>query len=1059
MKLKVGHYIQLAVIAILVTVMIVANSILLEPTLAQNITGLLCPPIVNEEELAASRAEGQELSKDIVVEGSVLVKNNGVLPLDRDDHSKVNVFGHASIDWVIGGSGSGQVVPENNKAAENVDFLKALTLYDVVYNPELPAMYRNFAAPVGDIGSIGAVYDQFYRLFEPNINNASYYSASFKSSLEAYSQTAFVVIGRHAGETEDPTRIQYKAGPGASNDPNRHYLEISTEEEGLLKYVGEKFETVVVIVNSTNAMELDFVDTIPGIDACLVVGATGTRGATAIPYLLYGVDDEGNQVSPSGRFADTYAYEMSSNVNYLRTSKEGIGYYTGASDVYPTGYTCNAGYKDGSDKRTAPAFIDYIEGVYLGYKWYETADVEGVWNGMTRKVYDNTGAQITKTGYDSVVQYPFGFGLSYTTFDWKVVAVSHQAGSNIDEKQQIKIDVEVTNTGDYYGQEVVQAYVTVPYNKANHKIEKPHVSLVGLTKTRSLAPGTSQVVSITIDTFEFASYDMYGALNSSHKGYVMEQGEYLVKLMNNSHVVNNVKFFNNDSKEEGIIAYNVNSNIYIKNDPVSGKPITNKFTGTDTVEGVSLDGKDSSQNIGFISRANFPNPANIARVANREMKSNVKQYNQYSKATANAWDTASKDVFGQNVRTAAVSWGKSSSDWTYDGKNYASSGGKVYANNQVTELGLLLGSDYDNPLWDKLLDQITLAEATTVVYSGSFGNAAIGSVGKPKLADFDGPNQVRSFNAGTKRGTGFPCATVVAQTFNPSLAYSFGINFGKEMSSSSLAMDGVYGFGANLHRSAWGGRNYEYFSECPYLSAVMLTQEMKGIMNTGHYGYLKHLVLYETEHDRDSMYTWCNEQALREIYLKPFRMCIQKGGCVGIMTSYNRIGNVWTGGSEALITGVIRNEMGFKGSIVTDYVDGWGQKYMAIENAVRAGGDILLGGKTEDLRTGFNASPRIQQQVKQVCKHVLYAFLNARYTNSVYNEADDAEKIVVGAVIQPWEWWKTVLLDLNVLVYSGCAFWLYFVIRSAFLKPWFDGTKVAVAGGGTKDTQTQGGDE
>ena len=282
MKLKFGHVLQLATVAVLVTALTVGNSIVLEPTLAQNITGLqalfeetlgFSTAGGNDETINASRAEGQELSKDIVKEGSVLVKNNGVLPLDYSANQAVNVFGHAAIDWVYGGSGSGQVVPENNNKDENIDFLEALELYDVEYNNELITMYNRFAAPVGDIGSIGTFYDAFYKLAEPSVSDSKYYTPSLLQNAESFSETAFVVIGRHAGETEDPTRIQYKTNANEKRDASRHYLEISTEEEALLKYVGENYENVIVIVNSTNAMELDFVDTIPGIDACLVVGA------------------------------------------------------------------------------------------------------------------------------------------------------------------------------------------------------------------------------------------------------------------------------------------------------------------------------------------------------------------------------------------------------------------------------------------------------------------------------------------------------------------------------------------------------------------------------------------------------------------------------------------------------------------------------------------------------------------------------------------------------------------------------------------------------------------
>ena len=1029
--MKVRQIVQLVLIVILVAALVVGNVIVWEPQMASNITGLQAyfeevlnfhPFAANSNTINEARKGGQELSEQIIKEGSVLVKNNGVLPLSSDAVSQVNVFGHASIDWVYGGSGSGQVLPENNNPAENIDFLKALELYGVSYNQGLISMYRKFAAPFGDIGSINNNYDAFYRLAEPRISDTNYYTTALLNDAKNYSSTAFVVIGRHAGETEDPTRVQYKVNANPSVDTSRHYLEISTEEEEMLKYVGANYENVIVIINSTNAMELDFVDTIPGIDACLVVGATGTQAAKAIPSVLWG------EVSPSGRFTDTYAYDMASNINFKRTSAAGIGHYTGASDVYPTGAGSNAG----GTRREAPAFIDYIEGVYLGYKWYETADAEGIWDTYSREILDENDNKITVTGYESVVQYPFGFGLSYTSFEWTVESLSLANGSEINRESEITITLSVSNVGSVAGQDVIEVYLTPEYKRG--EIEKAHVNLVAFAKTGTINPGEKQTLTISVDVEDLACYDAYDLNHNGNKGYELDAGSYQLKLMTDSHNVKTVNFTGGATGAPGIITYNVSQTINFLVDNVTGNPVTNKFTGADAIDGVSIDGSDSGQNIGFISRANFPDPYAIADVENREMADNVKEHNEYSKEAASNWDNAETDIFGNPVNNASVEWGKSAGRVEYDGIVYNERGNAlVYANGKVTELGLLLGSDYNHPLWDVVLSQITFSEAIELIHAGNFGNAALPSVGKPKLTDHDGPSQVRSFNAGAQRGTGFPCTTVLGQTWNQSLAYSFGINYGKEMGVQGIAMDGTYGFGANLHRSAWGGRNYEYFSEDGFLAGTMLAEQVRGLTNTGKYCYLKHLVLYETEHERDSMYTWCTEQALREIYLKPFKKAIQDGGCVGIMSSYNRIGNVWTGGSEALIQGVIRDELGFCGTVVTDYVDSWSVEYMSIEDAVRAGGDINLGMRTNVLDTGFDATNRIQNQAKEVCHHVLYMFLSPIAANAEYNESDDVEQITVGSVIEPWEWWKLAVIDLDIIVGVICLYWLYFILRRIFI--------------------------
>ena len=1029
--MKIRQAVQLVVIAILVTALVIGNVIVFEPQMASNITGLQAmfeevlnfhPFAANSNTINEARKGGQELSEQIIKEGSVLVKNNGVLPLDAGEVSQVNVFGHAAIDWVYGGSGSGQVLPENNNPAENIDFLKALELYGVSYNQSIISMYRKFAAPFGDIGSINNNYDAFYRLAEPSISDTNYYTSSLLTEAKNYSSTVFVVIGRHAGETEDPTRVQYKVGAGSAMDTSRHYLEISTEEEEMLKYVGANYENVIVIVNSTNTMELDFVDTIPGIDACLVVGATGTQAAKAIPAILWG------EVSPSGRFTDTYPYDMASNINFKRTSAAGIGHYTGAEDMYPTGAGSNAG----GTRRDAPAFIDYIEGVYLGYKWFETADAEGIWANYSREILDENDSKITVNGYESVVQYPFGYGLSYTTFEWTVEALSIPEGSEINRESEISITLSVHNVGSVAGQDVIEIYLTPEYKRG--EIEKAHVNLVAFAKTGTINPGEQQTLTVTVDVEDLACYDAYDLNNNGNKGYELDAGSYQLKLMTDSHNVKTVDFTGGATDVEGIITYNVSQTINFLVDSFTQNPVTNKFTGEDAIDGVSLDGSDSNQNIGFISRAAFPDPYEIADVANREMADNVKEFNEYSKEQAEEWDNATTNIFGNPVHTEEVLWNQTAGVLEYDGVRYTTSVGsdgkaKVYMNGKPTELGLLLGSDYNHPLWDVVLSQISLSEAIELIHAGNFGNAAIPSVGKPKLTDHDGPSQVRSFNAGAQRGTGFPCSTVLGQTWNKSLAYSFGINYGKEMGVQGIAMDGTYGFGANLHRSPWGGRNYEYFSEDGFLAGTMLAEQVRGLTNTGKYCYLKHLVLYETEHERDSMYTWCTEQALREIYLKPFKKAIQDGGCVGIMSSYNRIGNVWTGGSEALIQGVIRDELGFSGTVVTDYVDGWSVKFMSIEDAVRAGGDINLGQRTNVLDTGFDASNRIQNQAKEVCHHVLYMFLSPLHANAEYNENDDVEQITVGAVIEPWQWWRLAVVDLDIIVGVACAYWLYFIIR------------------------------
>ena len=980
---------------------------------ADSLTGILCPPVVDEEALNATRETGQALSAQIVREGAVLVKNDNVLPLSYTESPQVNVFGRTSTDWVNGGSGSGQVVPEDNDASTNIDLLRALDEYGIKYNESLTDMYTDFLSPVGDQGSIGTFYNVFYRLGEPSIDDAEFYTPALLSEAEAYSDTALVVISRRAGETEDPTRVQYKFN--APTDSSRHYLEISEEEEGLLRYVGETYEKVVVIINSTNTMELGFLDTIPGLDACLVVGGTGTRGAVGIPPLLYG------EYSPSGRLADTYAYDMTTNINYNFSGFEGVGHYTNGSELYPTNEWSNAGVST----RSAPAYVDYVEGIYVGYKWYETADAEGLWNGVS----NDWGS-----GYDGVVQYPFGYGMSYCDFDWAIQSVSPRAGSVITEDTEITIEVRVTNNGDMPAMDVVELYVTPPYTDGG--IEKAHVNLVAIAKTGEIAAGGSQVVTLTAKARDFASYDCYDRNGNGEAVWELDAGEYVLSVRTDAHTVKTADFDGGAQNAPATISYETDDTIVMSVDPYSGAEVSNKFTGDDAADGASLDGSDSDANIPFISRSDFP--VTLDKPADRAMTDNIKKLNLYTKADADAWDDvgtedgAKTDVFGNEISASGGVNGPYTFTRGGETKTFSfgeNNGLSIYENGAVTELGFALGADYDDPQWDDLLDQITVSEATSPVSSGSFANGAVESIGKPKLSDYDGPAQCRSFNAGNTRGTGFPNATVIAQTWNTAVAYDFGLNYAREM--DALGVNGVYGFGCNMHRSPFAGRNYEYYSEDAYLSAIMLTNAVRALKNGGKYTYLKHFAVQEVETERDSLYTWLTEQSLREIYLKPFYMAIQEGGCVGLMSSYNRIGHVWTGGSEALLTGILRDEWGFNGAVVTDYADV--DKYMNLDQALRAGGDLGLGvSLNSSFSVDYNGgSPRIKYQLREAVHHVTYMWLSAQYANSVYNEnADVGQQITVASVRESWVWWIPALIDLDLFVLIACGFGTFFLLTA-----------------------------
>lgn len=977
MKNNVSKIISFVGLLLVAIIMIISNIVLFEPNVSQTITNLLCPTVVDYETLKQNREQGKALSFQIALEGSVLLKNeNNILPLSNDINN-VNVFGYSSIDWVYSGSGSGKV---QRKEKKYEDFLSSLTNYGINYNTELINMYYKYSLPRGNIDSISLNSENFYQLIEPDIDDKNYYTEEILSNAKEYSSTAFVVISRRAGETEDPTRIQYKYK--LENDENRHYLQISTEEEKLLKYVGQNYKNVIVIINSCNVMELSFLKTIPNLNACVLVGPTGNEGIYALPYLLYG------DISFSGKLTDTYAYDMRYNINYKYSSKDGVGHYLNAKEMYPT----NVGSNAGVNIRTAPAFVDYIENIYVGYKWFETAYAEGIWSDISNEYGQ---------GYNGVVQYPFGYGLSYTTFKYDILSYDKEFSYN----KNINLKIMVTNVGDVSGQDVVEIYGTAPYTEGG--IEKSSINLMGFNKTILLKPNQSQIIDISIDPFDFASYDAYDKNNNGFKGYEIEKGIYKIQIMNDAHHIKKVNF-NYKNNVDGVIEYSLNEDIKIENDKYSHKKIFNKFTGEDSLESVSIDGSDSNQNINFISRNNFINPLDINNVEDRIMMDNVKEYNLWTKQKANKYDNSLKDIWNNEIDNKEVKWGINHNK-------------KIYENNKVTELGLSLGEDYNSSRWEDVLEQISFDEANNFVRSGTYGNIKINSIGKPNLTDLDGPSQIKNV-----LGTGFPSSSVLGQTWSKTLSYNYGLNFGKEM--NVLGVDGLYGFGANIHRSPWGGRNYEYYSEDSLLCADLLVNLCKGLKNTGKYSYLKHLIVQETEHERESLYTWCTEQALREIYLKPFYKAINEGGATGVMTSYNRLGNVWTGGNTSLITGILRNEWGYNGAIITDYCDTDGVNYMNIEQALRAGGNLLLGNKS-NLSTSLQDSNRIQNRLKEAVHQSLYMWLNASYANSKYNSRDDIDEVINAKISSSWVWWIPAVIDLDIVVGSVLISWLYLLFK------------------------------
>ena len=474
------HGIGLALSAILLVAVLAGTYVLF--TMATIIDSFIGAPSGNysETEIADTKLKAEALAAEVEAEGTVLVQNkDNTLPLNADT-KKVNVFGWASTAWLGGGSGSGGV------NAVNTDLLAALTAYGIEYNTELTDMYKDFQPGREYIRTLNSRPEQSGRLYEPDINNTTYYTQSMLDNAKNYSDTAVVVIGRLAGESNDATKQQYKRtekGGDIVVDDTRTMLELTTEEENLLTYVGANYKNVVVLVNSTNVMELGQLETIPGVDACLIAGLSGSEAASVIPAVLWG------EKEPSGRTADTWAYDLTTAASYANAGLEGVGAYTAAEGLYPAdGTTC--GNLDAPYAYEQVSYVDYAEGIYIGYKWYETADAEGYWSNVSNEY---------GTGYDGVVQYPFGYGLSYTSFDWAVTDAAAD-GSTLTKDGDVTVKVTVTNTGDRAGKDVVQLYYTAPY--ITGEIEKSSVELGAFAKTKELQPGESRSLIFVLGYIE-----------------------------------------------------------------------------------------------------------------------------------------------------------------------------------------------------------------------------------------------------------------------------------------------------------------------------------------------------------------------------------------------------------------------------------------------------------------------------------------------------------------------------------------------------------------------------
>lgn len=783
--------------------------------------------------------------------------------------------------------------------------------------------------------------------------------ASVLTAGKAFSDVAIVTISRQTGENRGGDELT----PVDSDGRNKTQLSVS--EENMINKIADEFSKTIVLINSGNTMELGLIQSNNKIGACLYISHPGQSGTKGIGKILSGA------VNPSGHLTDTFVYDNKKDSTYANLLK--------------------------SNNQ-----VTYAEGIYSGYKWYETADYE--------KYFDGESNQYG-TGYNAVVQYPFGYGLSYTTFDWNVKSVSrivdeekieHNNGDVVDSsKTKFSITVEVTNTGTVAGKDVVEVYYTAPYTKGG--IEKAYVNLVEFGKTKTIQPGDKDEVTIDFDLYDMASYDCYDANNNGFKGWELDPGEYHIRLMEDAHTAKKDITFN--------IANNNGRGIIYRFDPTGKGYVSNRFTGDTAEAGYPIDGsKNNGDAITWMTRSNFKDTFPSSRTPNRT-NPNTSYYG---------------DVYDNMPDLVAPQLNNTESNlklFTLDNGNSAS---KDQLNKRTglkanEELILELGKDYKSSKWTALLSQLSIGEIDYVVSSGGFGSKEIESIGKPYFLDYDGPtgfNKNVTALADASQFTGYPAATLVGMTWNKEIAYEQGANLGKE--GQACGISGIYGPTVNLHRSPYYTRNFEAYSEDGVLSGYMAANYIKGAKEHGIYAYLKHMVLSDPGQNPGGLITWTTEQHLRENALKAFEIGVKDGGANAIMTAFNNVGSTACSYSYALLQRVLRNEWGFKGSVITDY--GVGNP----SQLIRSGNDFKL--NPNNGTTGLSASNKVDVYCGvQAIHNILYTYCNTYATMKAYNPTTT---ITFTERVQPFVWWVPTLIAVDVAAVIGLGFWGFMVTRS-----------------------------
>lgn len=885
---------------------------------------------------AEAFANAQEVNLKLAEEGFVLLKNeNAALPMNKG--ARISVFSKNSVNLSYGGSGSGGFDTSNNK-----NLYESLNDAGFVTNPTLKSFYESSqSGPVRTANSSDLDNGDNQKIATAETPQNKYTDA-VRNSYADYSDAALVVITRIGGEGFDLPRYQGDSEGAVSVDS--HYLELDQNEIDLLTAVTDgTFKRVVVVFNTPSSFEVTFLKDsayaafADKIDAAVWIGFTGSNGITALGEILNG------DVNPSGRLVDTWAADFTKNPSFVNF---GTGCLPDTTDKYDGGMYYS---------------VDYEEGIYVGYRYYETR-----------------GETDGEDWYNANVVYPFGYGLSYTTFDW---TVGDASASEIELGTTITVPVTVKNTGSVAGKDVVQLYASAPYTLGG--IEKAHKVLVGFAKTKLLQPGESETVTVSFDPYSAASYDYRDANSNGFSGYELEAGEYTLYVSRNAH------------ESEKAIALNLAADVQIGTDPTTDSEVVNRYTDSENF-------LDSDWQLDtMLSRADWegtwPTPQTAQQHAGTDRLYEEIRSEEHNNPTD--FDSEEYPWFGEEPTLTLRDLLPSAEAEGYE---------------PVVS--------YDDERWEELMMGCDEEEMIALVNNGAYHTLAMEGVGLPATIHGDGPSGFTCFMSKEQvNGTcQYVSEPVMASTWNIDLMTELGEAIGEEGTIGDKATgqpySSIYAPGVNIHRSPFGGRCSEYFSEDPFISGMMGAAEVQGIQSRGVLPTVKHFVANEQETHRSigGDLSWVSEQALREIYLKPFEYTVKLGETRGIMTSFNRIGTRWTGGDYRLLTEILRNEWGFNGLVICDF--NTIPQYMIPRMMFYAGGSLDLATQQSAMWTDCDTSDAGDAIVlMRAVKDVMYALVNSNAMN--------AEVIGYNPPI-----WQEYLHWINIGAFTLVGVWLVLAI-------------------------------